>query len=123
MECLKFGFLETRNRVLKNTGQFGLHLQCPWRLTNDSEIIIGSDDLFEQIDPNANYDENFNWDVTNGNLRDIMIRDFIKENKPIIETTTIDNYGGLEIGFNNNIKLSILPWSFIKMNIMNFGDS
>ena len=61
MECLKFGHLLTddkgNNQI--NIGEFGLHLQCPWRLTNDNQILLADSDLFEQPDEKADYDLDF----------------------------------------------------------------
>ena len=43
MECLKFGIVYRTDKDGKqnNVGEFALHLQCPWRLTNENEIIVG----------------------------------------------------------------------------------
>ena len=52
MECLKFGtlFQTDKNGETYNVGELELHLQCPWRLANDNEIIVGNGDLYEQAD-------------------------------------------------------------------------
>jgi len=111
MECLKFGTLLEADKYGKtvNIGNWGLHLQCPWRLTNTKEIIIGSDDLYEQIDENAGYDENFDWDIKGGNLRDVKLKNFISENIMTVKSAIADNFGGLEIVFNDNITLTVFP--------------
>ena len=80
MECLKFGQLliadKENNQI--NIGEFGLHLQCPWRLTNDSQILVADNDLFEQPDENADYDPDFEWDKTMANLRDRKLDNILK---------------------------------------------
>ena len=111
MECLKFGtFYQTgKDGKTHNIGEFGLHLQCPWRLTNDVCILVGSDDLFEQIDENAEYDKNFDWDVKNGNLRDIKIGALLSSNHLIVGSAIADIFGGLRILFEANIALTVFP--------------
>jgi hypothetical protein len=111
MECLKFGTVYRADKDGKdyNVGEFALHLQCPWRMTNENEIIVGSNDLYEQADEQAEYDENFNWEKLNSNLRDVKLDKFINENKLSIISATADKFGGLDIGFDKNVKLTVFP--------------
>lgn len=111
MECLKFGtlFLKDQQGETWNYGQFGLHLQCPWRLTNDKEIIVGSNDLYEQADEKADYDENFDWEEFNSNLRDVKLDKLISDTKQVVKSAIADNFGGLQICFDSNTILTIFP--------------
>ena len=111
MECLKFGTLycEDDDGDTWNYGELGLHLQCPWRFTNDNEIIVGSNDLYEQADETAEYDENFNWDDSNANLRDVKLNRFIADRNHIIKSAIADKFGGLEIYFDSNVLLTVFP--------------
>lgn len=111
MECLKFGtlYLKDREGQTWNYGEFGLHLQCPWRLTNDKEIIVGSNDLYEQADETADYDENFNWEEFKANLRDVKLDKFISDNKQIVKSAIADKFGGLQIVFDSNVVLTVFP--------------
>lgn len=111
MECLKFGTLhfKDQNGMILNYGEFGLHLQCPWRFTNEREIIVGSNDLYEQADETAEYDENFDWEKINANLRDIKLDIIITDNENIVESAFADKYGGLQIFFKSNIVLTVFP--------------
>jgi hypothetical protein len=47
MECLKFGELHQLEKSGEEIliGDFALHLQCPWRFTDDRNILIGSLDV------------------------------------------------------------------------------
>lgn len=111
MECLKFGavYRTDKDGKINNIGEFALHLQCPWRLTNESNIIVGSDDLYQQADETAEYDENYNYHEFNANLRDVKLDQLISKNKLSIISVTADKFGGLEIYFDNNIKLTVFP--------------
>jgi len=111
MECLKFGtfFSTSKDENLYNVGEFGLHLQCPWRITNHNEIMVGSHDLYEQIDESAEYDPDFDWDIQQGNLRDVKIGSIIANHKLVVLSITADSYGGLSILFDNQIMLTVFP--------------
>lgn len=119
MECIKFGsFYQINNKgIEQNIGEFGLHIQCPWRLTNDKGIIVGSSDLYEQIDESAEYDENFNYDIIGGNLRDYKFRKFIAESNNIVNKINADIFGGLQIGFDSDVILTIFPVTSSKADV------
>ncbi len=118
MECLKFGtlYIEDKKGDIFNYGELGLHLQCPWRLTNDNEIIVGSNDLYEQADETADYDENFNWEEFDANFRDVKLGKFITEKEHIVTSAIADKFGGLQICFDNNVLLTIFPVIASKAN-------
>jgi hypothetical protein len=111
MECLKFGhLLETNNAGQQiEIGEFALHLQCPWRFTNNTKILVGSFDLYEPADENAEYDEDFDWDKSNVNLRDVKLQQLIETQNLSVISIIADNFGGFDLTFNNNIKLSVFP--------------
>lgn len=111
MECLKFGTLYSFDNkgIRRQFGQFGLHLQCPWRITKKDLILVGSDDLYEQPNEIDEYDENFNWDVQGGNLRDVKLESLLKCGKYIVSSVKADIFGGFELVFNDNLKLTVFP--------------
>jgi hypothetical protein len=111
MECLKFGTVHRTDKEGKtyNIGEFALDLQCQWRLTNEDEIIVGSEDLYEPAVGTTATDEDFNWEEFNANLRDIKLNKLISENELSIVSAVVDKFGGLEIQLGNNIKLAVFP--------------
>jgi hypothetical protein len=115
MECLKFGtlFVE-KNRENLNIGLFALHLQASWRFEGKSQIIVGSDDLYERADESDEYDENYDYYKFNANLRDIKLQKLIKKGELIIISAKANKYGSLKICFNKNIKLIVFPASTTK---------
>ena len=110
MECLKFGqeLVTDKDDGLINIGQFGIHLQCPWRITNGQKIIIGYNDVYEQSDQDAKYDPDFDWDRPGVNLRDKKLQELI-DKKLTVEKVTVDDFGGFSICFNHNINLMTFP--------------
>ena len=111
MECLKFGHLLeiTKAGQQNQIGEFALHLQCPWRFTTETEILIGSLDLYEPVYENADYDEHFDWDKPNGNLRDFKLQQLIKTQNLTVISVVADGFGGFEVLFDNGIKLTVFP--------------
>jgi len=102
IECLHFS-------IEKQTGEFGIHLQCPWRITKDNAILVGYNDLTEQPDETAEFDDNFDWDEQMGNLRDVKMANFLNSGKYIVELVEADNLGGFKLAFNDNIELTVFP--------------
>ena len=104
MECLKFGF--KTNNENQNIGEFGLHIQCNWRIVNETNILVGSDDLFE---PNSENKSETDFDYEDGNLRDEKLGNLISLNDLIISRVYEDGIGGLNIRFTDQIELQIIP--------------
>lgn len=111
MECLKFGHLLETNKAGQEIqiGEFALHLQSPWRVTNKTKILVGSHDLYEPVDESAEYDENFDWDKPNGNLRDFKLQELINTQDLTVTSVIADNFGGFDLFFSNHIKLTVFP--------------
>jgi len=107
MQCFQFGRLQPIRKGF--IGEFSLHIQCPWRLTNGHEIIVGSEDLYEQPFEKAEYNPEFEWDAPMANLRDVKLHNFMESNQLTVLALTPDNYGGLDINFNEEINLTLFP--------------
>ncbi|WP_350292542.1 hypothetical protein [uncultured Croceitalea sp.] len=115
MECLKFGF--KTNSKKQNIGEFGLHIQTDWRIINGKGILIGSNDLYE---PNSENKSEMDFDYENGNLRDEKLKSLINSNDLIVSTVVKDGIGGLNIGFNNQMELQIIPTNSSKSEYNEF---
>ena len=111
VQCFHFGALQTQSRNSGNSlvGEFGLHIQCPWRIANSQEILVGCEDLYEQPIENADYNPDFDWDKPMANLRDIKLQRLLDSNQFKVIAVVADNYGGLEIKFNAGISLTLFP--------------
>lgn len=72
-----------------------LHIQCPWRMRKDDELIVGSNDIFEVL-PGKPVEE---WDEVGNNFFDEIIRE--KEFESIfplkVEHAEITKYGDIKI--------------------------
>ncbi len=105
MECLKFGF--KNNDKNQNIGEFAIHIQADWRIINKKSILVGSRDLYE---PNSkNISDNSFVHYESGNLRDEKLETLIKKNEFKVSKITSDDFGGLNITFENQAELQIIP--------------
>ena len=104
MECLKFGF--KTNDKNQNIGEFGLHIQTDWRIIDEKNILVGSNDLFE---PNSENQSESDFNYENGNLRDEKLHKIINYDNLIVSKIQIDRIGGLNIKFKNQTELQIMP--------------
>ncbi|WP_299626827.1 hypothetical protein [uncultured Tenacibaculum sp.] len=104
MECLKFGF--KTNHINQNIGEFGLHIQTDWRIINEENILVGSNDLFE---PNSENKSISDFDYETGNLRDQKLHHIINSDNLVVSKVRIDKIGGLNIKFKNLMELQIIP--------------
>lgn len=115
MECLKFGqqIVVDRQGAIYNIGEFTLHLQCPWRITNGSAILLGSSDVYEPADKTVDFNEDFNWEKAGANMRDAKLQ--ILLSKPlVVEAVEVDTFGGFSLLFKNGMMLSAFPASSSK---------
>lgn len=110
-ECLKFGTLYKTDfkGIERLIGNFALHLQCAWRFTKNDVILVGDLDLYEQPNEMADFDMNFDWDIQQGNLRDVKLKSLLQSEKLIVKSVENDSFGGFEINFNEDFKLTAFP--------------
>ncbi len=118
MMCIQFGYqyYQDKDGNECNLGEFTFHIEIPWRFTNESVILIGSNDIYKPIDENALWEENFDPDGSNGNLRDYKIDNMMKEFELFVQDVKLDNYGGLDILFNHEITFTVFPNESVRIN-------
>ncbi|MEM6843117.1 MAG: hypothetical protein AAF944_02680 [Bacteroidota bacterium] len=110
MECLKFGVKQKQfdNESL-NIGQFGIHLQCDWRIINERQILIGSRDLHRSV----TYLWNEEIRDYKGDLRDLLLNSLIGDFNLEVTLVKADEYGGFELRFKLGLKLQVFPMNSI----------
>lgn len=108
MQC--FHFSSSEWEVCKVTKSFwSLHIQCPWRICDETRIVVGHTDMYEPVEEDAPYDESFNWDVKGGNLRDAKLAFMMQSPSPLVQTVAADALGGLEMRLEQGLVLSAFP--------------
>ena len=104
MPMLAFGELKTvtfgkRGRT-KQVGAYALHIECPWRLTREQSILVGSDDFFVQL-----------AEGTHRNLLGLRVRAFLElgESERTVINTETEPLGGFKLFLGSNMVFEVLP--------------
>ena len=105
---------DVRRGGLRDTCEFTLHIQCPWRLCLLDRILVGSQDVFYHADtpwdkPNP---EGFDWDVSGANRCDRFFDNFIVSHAAaplMVDSISVDDFGGFRIGLSGGFSLDCFP--------------
>src|SRR6516162_3809503 len=77
MRTFQFGTLRPVDRG--SVGDFALHVQCPWRIEGPDGIVTGRLDLWDPVEENAPFDDNWNCE-TSPNLQDVRLQQWLAHN-------------------------------------------
>jgi len=116
LEWLQFGERRTvfdRHGKPREVGAYALHLQCAWRITGPSGIVVGSRDLFYAPggDP-YNEPPDFDWAQPGANRRDHRTAGLIAEMavSPLrVESVHGDAVGGFRLVLSDGYTLEVFP--------------
>lgn len=112
------------NKPRGTVGEFALHIQCPWRLETENEILTGRSDLWEPIQESDEFchDE---WDYEkDGNKQDHVISTFFStDHKEVVESLDVQLHGQFVLMLSGGCKLAVFPsgavsedWRFFRPN-------
>lgn len=108
MRMFQFGTLRPVDRG--SIGDFALHVQCPWRIEGPEGIVTGRLDLWEPLEDNAQFDEN--WDYEKGpNLQDARVDQWLTrhESRLVVKSVEADEFGGAAISLDQGFVLRLFP--------------
>jgi hypothetical protein len=93
-------------------GEYGLHVQCAWRIVHETTIVVASHDLHFAAgdDPFKNYN-GFDPDK-HSNRRDERIAALVlawADNPPVVESVEGDAVGSLRISLTQRYTLDVFP--------------
>jgi len=93
-------------------GEYGLHVQCPWRITQGATIAVARRDLYYAAgeDPYKDRDD-FDYD-THPNRCDERMSALLAawgDNPPVVEAVEADMVGGLRISLTQQCALEVFP--------------
>ena len=116
-----FHFGEITYHGKGSIGQFGLHIQCPWRIEHSGKVFTGASDLWEPANPQEEVDWS-TWDYEkNENLRDYLLQELLKGTCPVtgssqnetdllvVQVVKVDAFGGVRISMSGGYSLVIFP--------------
>ncbi len=108
MRTFQFGKLHPVDRG--SVGDFALHVQCPWRIEGPHGIVTGRLDLWQPVEENAPFDDNWDYEKS-PNLQDARQEVWFAHNKTslVVKSVDADEFGGAVIGFDQGFVLRLFP--------------
>jgi hypothetical protein len=108
MRTFQFGSLRAVERG--SLGEFALHVQCPWRIEGPDGIVTGRLDLWEPVEDDAPYEENWDYEKS-PNLQDARLERWLAENRGFLAVKDVDadEFGGAAISFDRGFVLRMFP--------------
>lgn len=117
MRIFHFGEISEANEGV--SGQYAMHVQCPWRLLQGDTIITGSGDWYEPVDENIDLDS---WEpARGGSVQEKKLRVLLacpeevsrtiinRTGKYFVKQMLADEVGGCKVVFSENISLILFP--------------
>jgi hypothetical protein len=101
----------TRQGQEKKVGKYALHVQCAWRITNSTRVVVASRDRWYMGDGSKDIPDDFDWSLP-GNRCDKRISSFLEANAAeplVIESIEADHVGGTKLRLTNGFALEIFP--------------
>ena len=95
----------------RETGEYALHVSCPWRLVGPEGLVVASGDLFTPADPSAD-PEDFEWDVPGANWCDVRLQAFVAamaEAPLAVTAVSADELGSVRLFLGDEFVLDIFP--------------
>lgn len=122
---LWFGFGDDVEIIVKQkpktVSRFALHVQCPWRIVDNGNVIVASSDIY--YPPDGEYHRDFEWDIQGANRFDVHaveLNRLFSDHPMMVAQVVADAYGGIEIVFDNNLRFEIFPNSSFRHEFWRF---
>ncbi|MCL6444879.1 MAG: hypothetical protein K6T83_15735 [Alicyclobacillus sp.] len=95
----------------KQVGDYAIHVQCSWRIANQSRILVASNDIYVPSSSWVGEYDDFDWDVNGNNLFDERIQELFIRNsiQPVVTKVQVDQYGGFKLIFTDDLVLEAFP--------------
>lgn len=113
LQVLKFGIrISTADRKGRpcEIGEYGLHLQCPWRISGPDGVVVGAMDLYHPPGEQPEVPPDFNWET--GNRRDERLSAFFertKDNPTQVLKASANDCGGFVLDLAGGFQLEVFP--------------
>ncbi|WP_156213199.1 hypothetical protein [Lentzea aerocolonigenes] len=128
-DLLWLGF-GNRHEVVNHRGEtrevskYALHVQCPWRVRFDDQLVTGSSDIYRP-GPDWIGEDDFDWDVQGVNLFDMRASELaerLTSEAVVVASVEVTTWGDLAISLSNGYQVEVLrtgsvreeDWRFFK---------
>lgn len=119
MLTLQFGVLRQYKTPLGRTGESGdwsLHVQCPWRVVNLNGIYTGSTDYWQKSEDDESDVLGETWNPALGNLRAKRMSSWVENGRkspPKVKSVQSDYLAGFRLNFDDEFALEVFPDSSV----------
>ena len=129
MKIFHFGPIRPHPSGRGTVGAYALHIQCPWRIVKNDQVVTGSSDRYLSA-----YEHVDDEDPRSGNLQRVHLASLLQgydaatksltniTDALIVLSTASDGYGGADLSLSGGYRLQIFPdgsrgedWRFIKL--------
>ena len=117
LDMAMFDFGALRNSLdskgnARVVGEVALHVQCPWRIAREDEVIVGSCDLYYPADyeGDGGAAENFDWE-RNVSRQDKLLESFFQNGTRqfIVRDVAVGAAASLHVALSDGFFLDLLP--------------
>jgi len=118
MKNFQFGDIRPDPSGSGTIGWYALHVQCPWRIVSDHDIMTGSGDYYEPVDEHGEVEL---ADSKAGNLQRKRLGEMMHKfasttrswinatDQLVVERVTGPPFGGLELLLSGGFRLQVFP--------------
>jgi hypothetical protein len=96
----------------KEVGELALHVQCPWRITREDDVVVGSRDLYYPADYDESQDVpgDFDWEQ-HPNRRDKLLVSLFHDGtrELLVKRVEVGAAGSLHILLSDDFCLDVFP--------------
>jgi hypothetical protein len=96
----------------KEVGEYALHVQCAWRITQGGKVLVASRDLYYPAGSRDCYvPPGFNWDVQGANRRDELTHALFQDGKHEfnVQEIAVYNAGAFRLDLSSELALQVFP--------------
>lgn len=100
-----------RRRQRKHVGDYGLHIQCAWRIAGPAGIVVASRDLYTIAgpEPESSRDVDWDWETPGASRRDERLAAWLEAGPYVVEAVRADALGGFELALAGGHVLAVWP--------------
>ena len=95
----------------RTTGEYALHMQCPWRVSGSAGVLAGSSDIYVPADPDID-ESDFRWDKPGGALGDERLGRWMAAYATaplVVRAVEVDRCGGFVLRLPHDFAFEAFP--------------
>ncbi|MET8762178.1 hypothetical protein [Lentzea sp. NPDC004782] len=90
--------------------EYALHVQCPWRVLQGDQYVVGSSDMFRPR-PGWTGEGDFDWDVQGANRFDVRVarlNELLADGRVAVTSVDVTAWADLTISLSYGFRIEVL---------------